>query len=73
MTLARWLPTTKLKKKNFLIAEIGWNERQCDAIVVKGFESLDNLGETLLKSVSHICTTISKLPADLGRVHIATG
>ena len=40
---------------------IGWNERQRTAIVAGGFGGLEDLGEMLLKDVSNVCSTISKL------------
>jgi hypothetical protein len=49
---------------------IGWNPRQCDAIVAEGFTNVDNLGDALLKDVSHVCTTISKLLNARGGVRI---
>ena len=52
------------------LARIGWNIRQCDAIIGEGFESIEDLGEMLLKDVSNICATISKLAAKHGGVRI---
>ena len=52
------------------LARIGWNVRQCDAIVEEGFESIEDLGKILLKDVSNVCATISKLAANCGDVCI---
>jgi hypothetical protein len=52
------------------LALIGWNPRQCDAIVAEGFTNIDNLGDMLFKDVSHICATISKLSNARGGVRI---
>ena len=52
------------------LARIGWNFRQCDAIVGEGFESIEDLGEMLLKDVSSVCAPISKLAANRGGVRI---
>jgi hypothetical protein len=38
---------------------IGWNVRQSNAIVAEGFSTIDDIGEMLLKDVSHVCTAIS--------------
>jgi hypothetical protein len=50
------------------LIQIGWNIRQCDAIVAEGFSSIEDLGEMLLKDISHVCTTISKIPNNRGGV-----
>ena len=52
------------------LARIGWNICQCDAIVREGFESLEALGEMLLKDVMNVCATISKLAANRSSVRI---
>jgi hypothetical protein len=52
------------------LALTGWNPRQCDAIVAEGFTNIDDLGDMLLKDVSHICATISKLSNAPGGVRI---
>jgi len=46
-----------------------WNNCLC-AVDLRGFESLDDLGEMLLKDVSNVCTTISELAANHGGVRI---
>ncbi len=50
--------------------EIGWSVGQADAIVAEGFTSMQEIGEMLLKDVSHDCTTISKLPNNRGGIRI---
>jgi hypothetical protein len=52
------------------LALIGWNPRQCNMIVAEDFTNVDDLGDMLLKDVSHICTTISKLSNARGGVRI---
>ena len=52
------------------LARIGFSLCQCEAIVAEGFGSIDNLGEMLLKDVSNVCATISKLAANHGGVCI---
>jgi hypothetical protein len=52
------------------VSPIGWSPPQCDAIVVEGFTNIDNLRDALLKDVSHICTTISKLSNARGGVRV---
>ena len=52
------------------LAQIGWNDRQCDAIVADGFEGLEDLEEMLLKDALNVCSTISKLAANRGGVRI---
>ena len=52
------------------LTRIRFNDRQCGAIVAEGFGSIDDLGEMLLKDVSNICATISKLAANRGGVRI---
>jgi hypothetical protein len=50
--------------------EIGWSVGQADAIIAEGFTSMQEIGEMLLKDVSHVCTTISKLPNNRGGIRI---
>ena len=52
------------------LAQIGWSDRQCDAIVAEGFEGLEDLREMLSKDVSNVRSTISKLAANRGGVRI---
>ena len=52
------------------VAQIGWNICQCNAIFREGFKSLEALREMLLKHVSNVCSTISKLAANHGEVCI---
>ena len=52
------------------LTRIGFNDRQCAAIVAEGFGSMEDLGEMLLKDLSTLCATISKLPANRGGVRI---
>ena len=60
----------KLELRIYL-TKIGFNDRQCVAIVVEGFGSMEDLGEMLLKDVlSTVCATISKLPTNRGGVGI---
>jgi hypothetical protein len=49
---------------------IGWNEAQKVAIIAEGFSDLEDLGEVVLKDVSHIYSTISKLACNRGGVRI---
>jgi hypothetical protein len=52
------------------LAQIGWNIQQCNAIVGEGFTSINQLGDMLLKDVSHICSAITKLTNQRGGVRI---
>ena len=52
------------------LTRIGFNDRQCGAIVAECFGSIADLGEMLLKDVSNVCATISKLAANRGGVRI---
>jgi hypothetical protein len=52
------------------LCEIGWSVGQADAIVAEGFDSMEELGEMLLKDVSSVCTIISKLPNNRGGIRI---
>ena len=53
-----------------MAGNVGKLELQCNAIVVEGFESIEDLGEMLLKDVSNVCATLSKLAANRGGVRI---
>ena len=55
------------------LIRVGWGVNQCDAIIAEGFNTLDDLGEMVLKDISYICTTISKLPNNRGGVRIGYG
>ena len=55
---------------HFCLTRIGFNDRQCGAIVAEGFGSIEDLGEMLLKDVSNVYATISKLAANRGGVRI---
>jgi hypothetical protein len=52
------------------LAQIGWNDRQCNAIVGEGFASIDQLGNMWLNDVSCICSSIAKLTNKRGGVSV---
>jgi hypothetical protein len=45
------------------LAQIGWSDRQCDAIVAEGFKGLEDLGEMLLKDVEGRPTSAPRSPS----------
>lgn len=52
------------------LTRVGFGANQTDAIIAEGFNTLEGLGEMVLKDVSYLCTTISKLPNNRGGVRI---